>query len=317
MTNLSIIEFETAATAGGAMTSQPGGGLTALTFKGSPVTINSQSGAVAEAYVDATGNIIIAYQGTQTTAQLEADLLMSANVQPESISALSQALSFVSTVKTAALAAGLNPQNISVTGYSLGGNLAEYVASQTGLPGISFAGSGLPHYVAPATPAKNFISFVETGDPWANRASDAALAPIVSDQDHYGTVELIGNPADTALTSAIVSGVQGLIPAMLRGSGAQAMAAVINDWDTAFMARHVNNSYYADVNALPQQSITPGSSLVAAAQSTTLIPALSAIIGATKAEQVVPTSVPPAAISGLTEVFSNISKIVPNLITHR
>ena len=152
---------------------------------------------------------------------------MSASAPAFSIGALSDALKFVTTVKSAAVAAGLNLANVSVTGFSMGGNLAEYVASQTGMAGPSFAGSGIPSYVAPAGPAQTFISFVETGDPWANRASDTALAPIVPNQDHYGRVEIIGNPSDTALTSAILTGVGNLLPAMLTGRGLQATQTVV------------------------------------------------------------------------------------------
>ena len=312
MAEPSIYEFETAASAASSLTANPGDGLSALTSGGIPVTLHSPNGAVGEAYVDANGQIIISYQGTQTSSQLEADLLMSANAPVTSIAALSDALNFVGTVKSAVIDAGLNPQNISVTGFSLGGNLAEYVASKTGLPGISFAGSGLPNYVAPSVPAQNFISFVETGDPWANRASDTALSPIVAGQDHYGRVEVIGNPADTSLTSAIVSSVKMLVPAMLTGHGAQALQAVVNDWDNAFTSRHVNGSYYPDINALPSEDVSLGNPVSAAASSEILMPSLEQKIGGTMSAYVSPTS--HASIGSVRSLFPSASTFLTDVL---
>ena len=307
----SLAEFETAAAAVGNMNANPGGGLKALTVNGKPLTLDTANGAVAAAYVDTSGNVIIAYQGTETQAQFNADLAMVADAPAASIGALTDALNFVTTVKAAAGAAGLNQSNISVTGFSLGGNLAEYVAMKTGLPGMSFAGSGLPSYLAPSTPAQNFISFVETGDPWANRASDTALAPLVSGQDHYGRVEIIGSQAATSLTTGLLNDVKNLVPALFDGQESAALGRLVTDYATAFNTRHVMSNYFADINALPAADVSLGTLVTKAASSTDMLANFSPV--PTTSSAAAPATVPHTAstLGGLIATLSTPIVVPP------
>ena len=307
MADPSIAEFETAASAVGSLTANPGGGLTALTSNGKPLTLNTANGAVAEAYVDTAGNVIIAYQGTETQAQLNADLAMVAGAPATSIGALNDAVAFVSTVQTAVTKAGVHPTSISVTGFSLGGNLAEYVAMKTGLPGMSFAGSGVPGYAAPATPAQNFISFVETGDPWANRASDTALAPLVSGQDHYGRVEVIGSQSATSMTTSLLNDVKNLVPALFSGQEGAALGKLVADYSNAFNTRHVMSNYFADIKALPAAEISLGTLVTKAASSTNMLANFNAVPTAASSIAPATTSLTSAA-SSLEALIQTVSK---------
>ena len=253
----SISAFEAAAAAAYTLNPSPGSGLTALLgSNGKPLILQTSDGAVAEAYVDTAGRVIIGYQGTVTAQQLNVDVMVSADTPPNQINALGEALAFVSTVEAAATAQGLSGDSLSVTGYSLGGTLAQYVACETGLPGVSFAGSGIPNYEAPAISPQNFISFVESGDPWGNRASDAALAPITYGMDHYGTLEFIGNSSYNSMSTAILNDAYALVPAQTNGTESQASAKLVSDYNNAFNLRHVDNPYFADIATLSSAQVT-------------------------------------------------------------
>lgn len=224
--------------------SEPAPGLSCLMdANGQPLTVITASGCTAAAYKDSSDNIIVAFQGTSTQSQFAADLQI---VRGQSSSAVfNDALSFTREVEAAASAGGI--KNVYVTGHSLGGTLAEYVASKAGLGGAAFAGSGVPGYSAPAVRASNFTSFVETGDPWGNLASDTAEKALVSHADHVGQVSMLGSLIASQSVAAIVRDVQALAPAAFFGHLPQAMQTLAGDWLNGMGSYHGISVYTADI----------------------------------------------------------------------
>ncbi len=177
-----------------------GGGLAVMQdAAGQDLAVVTANGCTATAYRDQDGNVIIAYQGTETGAQLALDQPLAAGVAVATLAGFADAVTFANTVRTQAAAAGIASGRIYVTGHSLGGSLAEYVASETGLAGASFAGSGLGGH-ANTRPAADFVSFVGLGDPFGNEATDAAEAhyvrAVTTRMDHVGAVALLGDGSD-------------------------------------------------------------------------------------------------------------------------
>ena len=113
------------------------------------------------------------------------------------------ALRFATRVLTVADRMGVAHDEVFVTGHSLGGIQAEYVAQQTGLAGIAFESAGLPRSDTTVGTGRNFVNVVQYGDPVASYASDIAgeqpFAPGSFGRGpgalpHYGYVAMIGNP---------------------------------------------------------------------------------------------------------------------------
>jgi hypothetical protein len=152
-------------------------------------------GFFAQAFKE-NGNVIIAFEGTDLTTlpsyspgTVKADLDILLGGDPQ---AFGDADSFVSDVLAHF---NLNANSIYLTGHSLGGAEAEYVAS-TILPnasGVTFAAPGLPDLTSPV-PASNFINYVEYSDPFGNFGH------------HLGTVVGIppGSPQNESLLTAEV-----------------------------------------------------------------------------------------------------------------
>lgn len=237
---------------------------------GHVLTVSSSSGCTGTAYRDTDGHIIIAFQGTSTAAEVNLDSQILSGDKVSAIAGLSDALAFTAKVEAAAAAQGISTSDISVTGHSLGGTLAEYVGSQTGLGGASFAGSGVSDLVNPG--ASNFVSYVESGDPFANFATDAgerALVPYTSstELDHYGTVVKIGDSQGYSAIASVVHNVQLLPFETLIGRGAAAEAVIAQQVSTDLGTYHPLSTYIADIAALPHGSpgAPVGASIVSSA----------------------------------------------------
>lgn len=191
-------------------------GMRPFLVDGHPLTLhNALNGAVAHTWITAENQILITYAGTTRGGNLLIDplattggLLSDLQILGQQVSsAQRQSLDFAHQVIEAAAKQGYGTQDIFVTGHSLGGISAEYVAQQTGLGGISFEASGIPRDVHAAGQGDNFVNVVTLGDPVANYSSDIRgeqpFAPTFVSQaegggslPHYGSLFLIGAQSD-------------------------------------------------------------------------------------------------------------------------
>lgn len=224
---------------------------------GNALTVTSANGCTGTAYLDTAGQVIIAFQGTSTSTQANLDAQILGGNSASSIAGLADALAFTSKVEAAAAARGISTGDISVTGHSLGGTLAEYVASKTGLAGASFAGSGVPDLVNPG--ASNFTSYVDSGDPYANFATDSGDKAVVSytssQLDHYGTVVDIGGSQGYAAIDSLVHNVQLLPLETLLGQGAKAEAVIEQQIVTDMSTYHSLATYFAGIATLSDGTV--------------------------------------------------------------
>lgn len=202
-------------------------GMHAFKYLGVPVTYTDVlDGVSAQVWVTPQNQLIIAYQGTTggenilidpagAAAQIITDIGIffadSANgVRP---AAYADALNFANFAVFLAQQEGYVPSNIFVTGHSLGGIEAAYVAQQTGLGGIGFEPTGLSTAPAAAGTGTNFVNIVTDGDPVANFASDVQgeqpFAPTYvahgGKAPHYGWIVVVGSPADQTMLSQAVA----------------------------------------------------------------------------------------------------------------
>jgi len=195
-------------------------GMHHFTFLGVPVSYTDDlTGCSAQVWVTPQNQLIIAYQGTTggeniainptaALTQIIADIGVYAGITPP---AEIDSLGFANTVIGLAKLEGYSTSNIFVTGHSLGGIEAEYVAQQTGLSGIGFEPTGLPTSSGEGNGA-NFVNVVTYGDPVGNYASDikgeqpfsASFKAGGGSLPHYGNIIEIGNQSDqTTLTQDV------------------------------------------------------------------------------------------------------------------
>jgi hypothetical protein len=249
-------------------------GLSAFTVGGRPLALSSASGCTAAAYRDGAGNVVVAFQGTTTDAQMALDGAILTGAAPSSLPGFADALSFAKQVEAAAARAGIPASRVFVTGHSLGGTLAEHVSQKLGLAGAAFAGSGLAGYNNPGG-SSNFISVVDKGDPFANFATDSAEAAFARNasphMDHYGVTVSVGTAADARTLNSLVSAVQSsgvniaADPTMVASIAPQQFASAWNN--------HAIGKYAADIgSAFRHQTIAE----IAAAE----VPRLHGIVGA-------------------------------------
>ena len=197
------------------------GGLTPFTVDGVQLTSATViSGEAARVWVTPDKQIIIAYQGTTggtnllfdpliTVAQVIADIrVVLTDTTPR---AFTDALTFEQQVQTAAAQQGYGAGDIFVTGHSLGGWEAEYVAQQTGLGGIGFESPGISPTVAGNGADSGFVNVETYGDTAAYISTDLlglqpfmpAYVPGGGSKPHYGSIVMIGDPnATTPLIDA-------------------------------------------------------------------------------------------------------------------
>jgi hypothetical protein len=197
------------------------GGLTPFTVNGWPVTSTQEiTGEAAQVWVTPQKQVIIAYQGTTggtnllfnpliAVTQLLTDLQgVFTNTTP---AAFVDALQFAQQVQTEAAQQGYAPGSVFVTGHSLGGWEAEYVAQNTGLGGIGFESPALSSTIAGNGANSLFVNTATYGDPAGFFGSDLPglqpfVAPYVAGggtKPHYGPIVLLGDPnAQTPMTNA-------------------------------------------------------------------------------------------------------------------
>ncbi|WP_342744262.1 hypothetical protein [Mycobacterium aquaticum] len=181
---------------------------------------NTLSGESAKAWVTPQGQIIVAYQGTTGGTNLLANPVIAVsqvitdaqviftNTTPQ---AFTDSLAFEQQVAAEAAKQGYSQDDIFVTGHSLGGWEAEYVAQQTGVGGIGFESPGINTTVPGNGANSGFVNVETYGDTAAYFATDLpALQPFVppyvpggGTKPHYGSIVMIGDPnATTPLVNA-------------------------------------------------------------------------------------------------------------------
>lgn len=174
-------------------------------------TFNPLSGAVGKAWVTPEGQIIVAYQGTTggtnllfhpliALSQILTDMqIIFTHTTPQ---AFWDSLAFERKVEVAALEQGYTTDDIFVTGHSLGGWEAQFVAQKTGRGGIGFEGPGLNTSVPGNGINSNFVNIETYGDTAAYFATDLpglqpfmpAYDPTGGSKPHYGNIVMIGDP---------------------------------------------------------------------------------------------------------------------------
>ncbi len=189
------------------------GGLVPFTVNGFQMaSTNIFSGMSAKVWVTPQRQLIIAYQGTTggtnllfnpliAISQILADMqVIFTNTTPW---AFYDALDFARRVQTEAAKQGYGDDRIFVTGHSLGGWEAEYVAQQIGLDGIGFESPGINTVVAGNGAGSGFVNVETYGDVAAYMATDLpGLHPFMPEyvpgggsKPHYGSIVMIGDPA--------------------------------------------------------------------------------------------------------------------------
>jgi len=94
-------------------------------------------------------------------------------------------------------------EDIWLTGISAGGSQAEYVSQNTGKPGMSFAGTGIP-IINPFIHPTNFWCFVNNHDPVGTFAMDTENRLGSLQINHYGQVIYLNNLERTGPTYNII-----------------------------------------------------------------------------------------------------------------
>ena len=191
-------------------------GMTAFDVNGKQLTYtNVGAGVAASVWETTSGQIIVAYQGTTGGLNLLTDPVIALTQIAADIgiyagtvtTAETDSLAFAKTVESDAAAKGIASSNVFVTGHSLGGIEAEYVAQQTGLGGVAFESTGIPG--SDGSGNSNFANIVTYGDPVGNYSSDIKgeqpFAPS-SGLNHFGNVIMVGNSSDESTLHSDVSG---------------------------------------------------------------------------------------------------------------
>jgi hypothetical protein len=148
--------------------------------------------------------IVIAFEGTDPSSetlrnnpiflagQLEADEQIYFGQIPE---AFTHALAFTEEILETQ---GVSRENVFVTGHSLGGAEAEYVAAQLDLGGATFGAPGIHASAVPEGSTPELMNYVVYGDPVGNYSADRPnrLSNILFSDDihHFGEVQYIGSP---------------------------------------------------------------------------------------------------------------------------
>ena len=231
-----------------------------LDASGNTVSISTSNGTTAYAHLDGVGNVIIAYRWDITQQQENLAQATLSGYAPTTLPGYADALAFEKTVQTIAVSQGYSASRIYLTGFSLGGMQASYVAFLTGLPGLVFGASGLPGYNAAAALGNNFVNFVEQGDPIAEYGTDSteAASAVVANphMDHYGVVIDLGTQqgvSDLAPFSAAISGYS--YPEVTSGAvqvPAAEAAAIQGEFYALEGQYHQMSPYITDANALAE-----------------------------------------------------------------
>ncbi|WNG88157.1 hypothetical protein C6A87_002540 [Mycobacterium sp. ITM-2016-00317] len=207
-----VAQFLNASAAGYVLGSTPAG-LVPFTVNGFQMSsTNIFSGMVAKTWVTPEGQIIIAYQGTTggsnllfnpliTISQVLADLqVVFTRTTPW---AFHDALYFAKRVQIRAAEQGYTSDDIFVTGHSLGGWEAQYVAQQIGLAGIGFEAPGINTRVPGNGVDSKFVNIGTYGSSAPYMSTDLPglqpfMPPFVpggGSKPHYGPIVMVGDPA--------------------------------------------------------------------------------------------------------------------------
>lgn len=224
-----VEQFLNASAAGYGLGTTPGG-MVPFTVNGFQMSsTNIFNGHVGKAWVTPEGQVIIAYQGTTGGTHLLFNPLIAitqvlTDIQviftPTTPWAFHDALRFARRVQAEAAEQGYGTDDIFVTGHSLGGWQAQYVAQQTGLAGIGFETPGI-NTVVPGNGADSMFVNIETyGDAAPYMSTDLPglqpyMPPYVpggGSKPHYGPIVMIGDPANmTPLRNASALWGKGII----------------------------------------------------------------------------------------------------------
>ncbi|MCP2625527.1 hypothetical protein NLB33_25975 [Mycolicibacterium smegmatis] len=207
-----VAQFLNASTAAYVLGATPGG-LKPFAVDGEQMqSTDIVSGMVGKAWVTPEGQIIIAYQGTTGGSHLLFNPII---VIPQVIAdlqvvftgttplAFHDALDFAQQVRAEAARQGYSDDDIFVTGHSLGGWEAQYVAQQTGLAGIGFEAPGINTTVPGNGADSMFVNIGTYGSSAPYMATDLpGLQPFMppyvpggGSKPHYGPIVMIGDPA--------------------------------------------------------------------------------------------------------------------------
>lgn len=207
-----VAQFLNASTAAYGWGTTPGG-MVPFTVNGFQLqSTNVFSGMSGKAWVTPQGQVIIAYQGTTggtnllinpliTLSQIAAD--MQVILTGTTPLAFYDALRFARRVQEEAALQGYAAEDVFVTGHSLGGWEAQFVAQRTGLAGIGFEAPGLNTKVAGNGADTNFVNIAQYGSPAAFMATDLpglqpffpSYVPSGGAKPHYGPIVVIGDRA--------------------------------------------------------------------------------------------------------------------------
>jgi hypothetical protein len=205
-----VAQFLNASTAAYGWGTTPGG-MVPFTVNGFQLqSTNIFSGMSGKAWVTPQGQVVIAYQGTTggtnllvnpliTLTQIAAD--MQVILTGTTPLAFYDALRFARRVQDEAALQGYAADDVFVTGHSLGGWEAQFVAQRTGLAGIGFESPGLNTKIPGNGADSNFVNIAQYGSPAAFMATDLpALQPFFppyvpggGSKPHYGPIVLIGD----------------------------------------------------------------------------------------------------------------------------
>ncbi|WP_086635823.1 hypothetical protein [Acetobacter sp. DsW_059] len=199
-------------------------GLTPFLVNGKQLyTVDDATGMSSRVWLTGDNQVIISYQSTSGGDNMSinpvagvAGMASNAQIFNQDVSgAQKSALKWANKVVQEAEARGIDTNNIFVTGHSLGGIEASYVAQQTGLGGIAFSATGIPSSSTAKGDGSNFLSIMAYGDPIASYASDTnGGASYVSWKDegassslnHYGKVIQVGSESDNEALRKTVAG---------------------------------------------------------------------------------------------------------------
>ncbi|MGJ6123080.1 hypothetical protein QN239_10940 [Mycolicibacterium sp. Y3] len=260
-----VAQFLNAATAEYVLGGTPGG-LKPFTVNGVQMaSTNILSGMRSQVWVTPDNQLIIAYQGTtggtnllanplMAVSQLVADLqVIFTNTTPQ---AFWDALHFQRRVQTQAALQGYSSDDIFVTGHSLGGWEAEFVAQQDQLGGIGFESPGLNTKKAGNGRNSGFVNVETYGDPAAYMATDLpGLQPFMpkyvpggGSKPHYGSIVMIGDPkADYPLINS----------SALFGKSVLGSLLFAGDFLVNFLGHHLPGQQAYNLDVDPDPGVVP------------------------------------------------------------
>ncbi len=167
-------------------------------------SLDTAAGFFGGAFLSASGQVIVAFEGTDignfdnqhefVSAQLLADLMIYRGDKPP---AFDDALAFTKAVVQQAAKAGISKDNVFVTGHSLGGGEAAYVAAQLGLGGATFGAPGIADDLVPSGAVSQLTNYVEWGDPVGNYSAPSFIESNIlfsSDIARFGPAFYVGSP---------------------------------------------------------------------------------------------------------------------------